>query len=1139
MKTCLVCGRAAAANLAVCIHCGSRLPEGKVMSPDEEAANISYLVDQLDSWVASRWISEQQAHTLRTEYARRRTTLLFGNAADQPAPAPAPLAGPGKRSPYDVDLQRDDPQHVTTDVTRPRGLAGALMEDANLSYWHIIGAVLVLVGLGSIVAYTYSTGHKAALVALLLTSTALFACAPMLRVIRENMLTATALRCVAALLVPLDMVAILADGFFGWTLSTAMIGLAASVAELAIAVALTMSFPARAFAALTSISVVASLHFTLQSLLPGLMHTHDSTRLISAYGIAFGLLAMTFDAAAVRMKADDSRTPVIRLAGIVVMVGSVVASLATIDEPFVLNLPLTLLIAALLTVRVALRDNLPQFAFIGGALALGTILAALDRGGISLARAWYAYAMGGAGLVWVFYGLEKLATNRNVAATTAAFRGVARFMATITLGCAGLITLWVAFQLPELTSVRILDLWGLFVVVLTLLSYAGISGRVPPPTLRGTATYLLVVLALLAAKYMPASSIWHKQPNIGLALAVASAIWLWGFRERRAALSAATVAMLPCVLCAVTGELFETTVTAFVVLLIVIGSDFVQLRTRVIESADDAILGTWLTLGIAVALVFEIESRLLPYLRVVAHVEPNFGYALLLLTGIALLLAVSWPNRDSVAVRPLHQFWGVGTITTLLMQLWYANQGMLVSPLLLLAVSIGINYWAALKSDSPMAAELTTSLIGGAYWASWLLPGRQGTARDFAVTGALIIVGVLIKRLGVGRGVAFARAMIVCGLGAYLHLAHALLHFHRGDAPLVTLPAVAVLAYVAWRRRESADRDAPITPVVVATALAACVCAFTQLFDTPSLRISWECVGALVGYGAIFVLMANAYQSAVYIYLAGAALGIATVGILDIRRPLVALSQVAFAISISAVAWIAPVTFTRGRLWCADACRNVATVLAGCTGLLMIAAIGDQFSAFSLSAVLISYAVVLWTGYEGRRSAWLSAAPFVGLVGIMVQLGTPSRGSQFDLASLAFIPVGILAVGVSIALIRRVGERLGAPHAWIGLLFLSAPGLNAVIGGHNVLIAGGITAVLNIAFIFYGLASRQRSFVVAPTVFLALLLLVAAKASGGVAWAGFVVGLGLLVMFSAVAFARKAPSAESENESATHDDAPR
>ena len=204
--------------------------------------------------------------------------------------APTPNAPP---------LEAGQPLPPPPPARRASPLA-AFFEEQNISFWQLIGALLLLAGLVGLVGWTWGSVGKYLVFALMLGLTGGLYVLARSRFIREQPLTRAALTGVAALLLPLDLVAVNAFRLLGGALETDQIGLLTSLLCLPLYGWLARREAGRWPAALLAASSAVAVYFTLHALLPA--HTAGLRGI--AYGLAYSGLAGAFLLAARRAGAE-------------------------------------------------------------------------------------------------------------------------------------------------------------------------------------------------------------------------------------------------------------------------------------------------------------------------------------------------------------------------------------------------------------------------------------------------------------------------------------------------------------------------------------------------------------------------------------------------------------------------------------------------------------------------------------------------------------------------------------------------------------------------------------------------------------------------------------------------------------------
>ena len=162
MKTCARCGRTYPPDQTVCPPCGLALPGMRglagAVQADPNVGHIEFLLTQLDEWVRQGWVGPEQARRLYDIYQERRQWLL-----SDPPPVPPPVSAL-PNPPPSVTASAPPPQPP---ARRPSPLA-AFFEESNLSFWQLIGALLLLAGLVGLVRWTWGSVGKYLVFALML-----------------------------------------------------------------------------------------------------------------------------------------------------------------------------------------------------------------------------------------------------------------------------------------------------------------------------------------------------------------------------------------------------------------------------------------------------------------------------------------------------------------------------------------------------------------------------------------------------------------------------------------------------------------------------------------------------------------------------------------------------------------------------------------------------------------------------------------------------------------------------------------------------------------------------------------------------------------------------------------------------------
>ena len=823
MKTCARCGRTYPSDQTLCTQCGLSLPgmrgpaSGMIASADPRVAQIDFLLAEMDEWVRSGWVAPEQARRLWEVYQDRRRRI---------APEPVPTAPPVAVS------FPPPPEAVVTPPSAPLPgrkipLAGFL-EARNLSLWQLLGALLLLAGLVGLIGWTWGTVGKYLVLALMLGLSGGLPALARSRFVREEAQTRSALLAVAALLVPLDLVAVNAFRLLGGALGTDGIGLMASLLCLPLYLWVARREPGRWPAGLLSAAAGAGLYFALRV---GLPHSLAASARGLIYGTAFAGLTLGFFLLAKRAGAE--RREVWRGAAQVASLSALALALWLGGPGTIGPAAAPLLLGLVYAVAAALFDDRP-FVFVSqAALTLGGILALsrFDQSGGLDYWVWYSVWGQAVGLGSQAASL-RLRSERASLKAACADGGLA--LTLLALIGQGVRLIYDFVQSPAL-SVPAAEIGGLLAAALLSFGYFVWIRR-------GTAAASLAVY-LSVLVYWLGARLAHVSPNFALPLAL-SALLLWRLKRPMVSLGAAITGLLLCVYTAFLGLpafWFSTAALALPLLMLVFA-----LRERGGEEAS-----VWPLAGAAVLEVLLLESRFLPWASVHAGWEPNYGFGLL---PISLAALASAERRGRVWL------WAGLTVTAgnVLLQLVYAAGQLAYSPLALLALGAFLAVGAAFLKPGSRASACGLGLLA-AFYAAFLLGGFAGPAAGSREALASVIlfafapVAAFLAYWERHPGFVYAAA-----LSGALGIAHGLHHLENPASVVyaaVVWPYAALLfgaaAYAKRQRRGAAWQEAVLVSATAVSLCALLAAALETLLRSSARRVGGAARRRLRLWGAV------------------------------------------------------------------------------------------------------------------------------------------------------------------------------------------------------------------------------------------------------------------------------------------------
>ena len=1095
MKTCARCGRTYPSDQTLCTQCGLSLPgmrglAGAAAGPaDPRVAQIDFLLAEMDEWVRSGWVAPEQARRLWDVYQDRRRRIA-------PAPEPA-VAAPAATFPPPPEALAPAPAAPLPG--RKIALAGFL-EARNLSLWQLLGALLLLAGLVGLIGWTWGTVGKYLVLALMLGLTGGLPALARSRFVREEPQTKSALTAVAALLAPLDLVAVNAFRLLGGALGTDGVGLAASLLCLPLYLWAARREPGRWPAGLFSAAVGAGLYFALRVFLPySLLPEMRGV----VYGLSFAGLTLGFFFAAKR--AGDARREVWRGA-------AQVASLSALALALWLGGPGTigpaaaplLLLGLVYTVAAALLNDRSSVFISQAALALGGILA-LNRfahsGGLDY---WVWYAVWGQAV-----GLGSQAASLRLRSERAALKAACADGGLALVGLAivgqGVRLIYDFVQSPALT-VPAAEIGSLLLAALLSFGYF-------VWTRRGTAAASLLVYVLVLIYWLGAQ---HANLPVNFAVPLTmSALLLWRLKRPQVSLGAAVTGLLLCGYTAALGLPTFWLSTALALPLLVLAF---ALRERDGEEGS-----VWPLMGAAVLEVLLLESRFLPWAQSQGHWEPNYGFSLIPISLLALALS---ERRGRVWL------WAGLAVTAgnVLLQLVYAVGQLAYSPMALLALGALLAAGTAYLKPESRASACWLGLLA-AFYAAFLLGGFAAPAaggREALASVVLLVFAPLTAFLAYWeRRPAF---LYLAALSGALGLAHGP---HHLENPASVVYAAAIWPYAAllfgaaaYAKRQKCG--VPWLEALLVSATAVSLCALLAASLETLLRSSAGGTSALLAvvcaYGALYAASAFALQSSSTAGLSALTLSGAFWLAITQSSPSASAPRHGFALSLGGLVWLALAAAAeklRPGRFAALSLSSTAIGVGLAAILVTLIGLSGTDARFVVYTLLVAGSVFLGASRTLPSPGWGQAgvlAYFCAYFAFLVKrLGAPGvPNSDFYL-----VPAGLYVLALGLLARRRDGPNTPA-YFLAGLLLTLTPTFAAAWAVSAASFHAIVLLSECVGAIFYGIAARIKIFVGAGAAFLlALLLRELQGVAGQINWAIYATLLGLLILASALYFEKR------------------
>ena len=1113
MKTCARCGRTYPPDQNLCSQCGLSLPglrglAGAVpaLAPlpqagpaDPRVEQIDFVLGQFDEWVRSGWVAPEQARHLWDIYQDRRRRLLLASSAFStpitPVAAPIPMIIP-------APLSEIRPTIVPIPVPRRKLAMAAFLEERNLSFWQFLGALLLLAGLVGLIGWTWGTVGKSLVMALMLALTGGLTALAQSRFVRGEPLTRSVLSAIAALLVPLDCVAVNAFRVFGGALGSSEIGLVASLACLPLYGWLMRRESGRWPAGLLGAAFGAALFFGLQIVTQktALLETRGLEYGISFACSAAGFLFTAWRTESVRREVWLGAAHVSALAGLALALwlggSAITGSVAA---------PLFLLGVAYAVAATLFESRAYVFAA-QSALTLGGVFAVrhFDRsGGLG---DWAVCA------VWTqAVGFGSLAASRQLGKT-----GRTTLLSACTEGSLALAGLAVAAQAVALiadfvtTPALILPASEVAGFLLPALLSFGFFAWTRRGSLAASAlTYLFVLVYWLGASFE------HFQPNFALPLA-AAALTLWALKRPQVSLVAALIALLLCVYAASSGftAFWPSTVIALPLLVLAFA-----LREK---SGEDG--SVWPLFGALTLEILLLETRFLPWAQTAFGWEPNYGFGLVPIT----LLGLGVSQKCS-------RWWlwaGLWAASgNALLQLGYSGTGQLAySPLLLLALGAFVALGIGLLRPASRAAEYGLVLLGAFYLAFLLgfFPGHGAYAgRELLISAVLVTFALLTAWLAVWvrRPPLIYPAVFVAALGEAHGLHHALNPASAVYAASVWPLAAGLYAAGIWAERGRGGPEwretclnSAATLALGALLLAAAETLLRSPFGTAPL------LGVVCAYGALFARVSWLRRSRTDAVLAVSAFsGAFWLAILQ-ANPAGSGPKHGFALSLVSFLWLAlgagVVSVPRAK-FAARALSSAAIGVALTAVFAVLFGIGGADAVFAVYTLLVAGSALIGASYLLSQSVWGQAGVGAYFIAYFAFLGKHLGAPDMLNTDFYLIPAGLYVLGLGLWVRHRAGRNTPG-YFLVGLLLTLTPTFVAAWPAASPPVHSVLLLSECVAAVFYGITGRVKIFVGIGFVFLVALLLHEAQGVGGhIHWAFYATGFGLLILGSALYFEKR------------------
>ena len=1121
MLRCEACGAWQPDNCYRCETC-AKGPVRDVPVQVVYGDKVNFVLDEVSHWIRWGWIGHDAGERIRAHYRP-----LWEKAHAIPTPAvPPPMRRSRPASDAPPPMRRSHPASDAPTVAESVAAPGpspvsAFLEERNITYWHGVGGLLLLAGLTGLVRYTWSGAGRYLVFALLLVLTIGLHALAQSRPLRDFKIGRAVLGSVAALLLPLDIVAANAFHLFGWCAGANGIGAIASTASLAVYALLARREPGRTYAVFFSAAAIAAVHFLLQA---AAARELSQAVLYALYGYAYAALCACMFCLASLTK-DGPRREVFVYAGHTAVVVGLLASGSRGGNPE-LNLGGTLLAVASIYFGGAVAMDRRAFATISAiAMIAGSWILLLsipprDAGWI----AYSAAAQMSAGL----YCLARpaLRNERYVAVrgqlSTASWYLFAAGQAVFAFGFLSGFGRFPAFRQTDPDA-----LFSIASSAAAFLALRRLKSRVPAniALLAGGFIAMAFTCKILPGHYSP------RAANAGLLLAAAALMGRAILKDRASAAVFAIASSCLSVLCLLTGS---QEAAACAALAIVAAGLVIDLRDGAHSRVEEIQADVYWMLGIAVTLTWRAGLHIVPWLALHARIEPNYGLGYAALA--AALFALRSPEIDEGRLRRTAAGQAIGRCAFLISgalavyEIIHAGEtGFRYSPALILeALTLAAAVDGAVRR-SQAAATMALALHVTCYLAAIAALDQigAGPGSSWLVAAVLLAGGCA---LAAAAGLLDRRDLALCATAsivlAYGHLVHQMLHVW--GLPLAAwLAPVAGIACAAAHRRPAGDLwNWPLR--FAANAVLAGV-------TVPAAYATVTPWGASSPGAAVFILSLGGFHAAAlarikrrapYLAMSAVYLNAAAICALRHHSPAVPPNMTALYIGLIAPVWTAAAAAIKRRPAFGDGgdavLRRTSGVVASMSCVTGWLGRITGFDHAWLATLLLAGCVFAAVRMAGGSGWWRHAAFAAFMAAYAAYLQSVFGPLSVRLGDVYLAPAGLYVITMA-ALARKRDRRDAYPPLFVaGMLLLMTPSLLAV-----VLIAGDIAHVLVlvtecVVAVWYGIAARVRSVAVTGTAF--LVVLIGLQFHGYVTrihWAVYATVLGLGIIASALILERK------------------
>ena len=1109
MRQCPRCGQTNVDSRVDCIKCGAQL----LVSGNQ--AQINFLLGEMPLWVARGWVAPEQADMLAAAYRERWQWLTFG-------PRPAEYAPPSGRPATTAPLNQAPASPPTAGAEPRRDLLASFLEQASITYWHLVGGLLLLAGLAGLVACTWNGIGRYLVFALLIAMTGGLFALGRSELMRAYPIGQTVLLAVASLLAPLDVITASRLGLFGPPLPFNPLGLLSTMLSLPLYGWLSVRGRSRSFTIFAAIDGAAAVHFALQTLLPNV----DGSFHLALYGLFYVPLGALYLALSTRAQSKEA-SACWQWAAHAVVVTSLVLSFATSAGST--SAAAALWMTGALYAGAALVFNTQAFAGIAaGAMSIALLLT-LNDANVPVQR-WYLYVLAAQTLAVLYLAVEASLRRAERDGLAGVWQAASTVVSTLCLiGQLFRAILYMTafphfvFKMPDLVG-------GLACAAATIAMFRWTASRSEgvdesgsytcrtiADVVYGYAAMILIAIGCTAA---------HVEFNASFALITAAAgLWIVLRRDKIAGVFTLAAFGFSCLYFS-QGASYAWTLTGLLVEMALASAITVRREIK----GDDGAAGMFARLAISTATAATLlwQTHLLPWLSSSAGIDENYGFGLALIGLVCLLIVSFWRSSTSAARRAI-----VGAAITLgvvnvVTQLAYAALGVYaVSPIVMMGIGAVLMGVIAVVRGSDAAVHWALGLTAGAYVVFMLGVAHLTDAQS--TVGLEVLAAVILFLAAVTLAVAgsiLTRPVPVYGSIAaaavgYGQLVHALVHPSVSVLALYLLP-VAVVLFGASTRRGDNERlqlwEAPMRRVsVLLSTLAISTCVW------PIAHSSVELVN-LASYGLLAAAIAVVRQRVDYAAVSAFAfafLGWRIVQTLSANG--VPNSMLALRFDLLSLLWIpAAIAATRlPRARFAGPVLYTTSVICSTIAALMSTVSGQDI--VWVETLLVTGSALLGCSTALRDIRLQHAGICVYLLAYAGYLWHALGPWSVDNADVFVIPAGLYVLFVGTLLRRRAESRATAKAAdWIGALMILTPTFIGAWAGTHAFLHAGAVALEAAAFTFGGIGLRRKAFAVTGTGF--IIGLVCLELQGPllhIHWSIYATLLGAVIIGSALYFEKR------------------